>query len=337
MTLTRRNLLKASSGIAAGAALGGLPRMAFAQDQTWDISDEYGENSLTGQTAKFFVDQVENTIGDELGLTYHGGGALGYDSSDHFDAVESGAVQMAVTLMTQLGGIDPLFEMSSLPFLVQSLDEAHTLWTISKQEYAKVFDEYNMVLLWAMPNPPSGIHAKTPITSTDALEGLRIRTYDVNGTKTLRAAGASPLQISWSDLVPQLSTGGVDAVLTSADGGVQLSAWDYLSDFTELNYAMGLFMAHVNKDAYMALPEEARQSLQTISEETDKHAWKIVEDSIGASYKIMRDNGMNITTDVPQEVFDHLQDAGAEVKEEWLNRVGDRGERILNELEKTRS
>ncbi len=118
-----------------------------------------------------------------------------------------------------------------------------------------------MVLWWAMPNPPSGIHARMPITSPEALARLRIRTYDESGANALIAAGAAPIQIAWSDLVPQLSTGGIDAVLTVADGGKQLSIRDNVSDFNELNYAMALFAAHVNKDEFNKPPEQAKQAL----------------------------------------------------------------------------
>ncbi|WEX11043.1 TRAP transporter substrate-binding protein [Chelativorans sp. AA-79] len=338
MKISRRTLLQMGSGLAAGSALAGMGGTGFAQTpQRWDMADEYGENALTGKASLYFIDELKKRIGDELDITYHGGGALGYRSVDHFDAVEDGAVPLAVTLATQLGGIDPLFDLTSLPFLVPTPDEAMRLWRIAKPEYARIFDEHNMVLLWAMPNPPSGIHGKRPIDAPDALKGLRIRTYDVNGTQTLVNAGAAPLQISWSDLVPQLSTGGIDAVLSSADGGVQLSIWDYLTDFTELNYAMGLFMAHVNKDAYESLSDSAKQAIQEVSDLTDEFNWKAMVATIEDSYGIMREHGMTVTQNPPAEVFDHLKAAGEGVHAAWVERVGDRGKAILDEFEKGRA
>lgn len=331
MKTLRMTLSLATAGIAVGAM---LAPVAGAQEFRWDMADEYGEQALTGQAATFCLEQVESRVGDVLDITYHGGGALGYNSSDHFDAVQDGAVQSAVTLLTQLGGIDPLFNLSSLPFIVNTPEQAYELWQIARPEYERVFEDNNMVLLWAMPNPPSGIHARTPITSAEALEGLRIRTYDVNGTETLIAAGAAPLQIAWSDLVPQLSTGGIDAVLTSADGGKQLSVWDYVSDFTELNYAMGLFVAHVNRDAFDDLPAEAQAALIDTIEICDAHNWQIMQETIAESYAIMRENGMAVTLDddVPQAVFDLLQDAGGQVRDAWVAETGERAVRILEEF-----
>lgn len=305
----------------------------------WDLADEYGADALTGKAVTNFVSLVEERLGDELEISYQAGGALGYNSADHFDAVQDGAVPSAVTLLTQLGGIDPIFNLSSLPFIAQTPDDAYLLWQAARPAYEEVFEQNGMKLLWAMPNPPSGINAPQPITSDEALAGLRIRTYDVNGTQTMINAGAAPLQVAWSDLIPQLSTGGIDAVLTSADGARQLSLWDYVSDFTELNYAMGLFVMHVNQDSWDQLSDEAQTTLMDMIPEIDEANWKLMEASIQESYDIMEENGMTVTLDdaVPQEVFNMLQEAGAPVREEWLDATGKTGEQVLSRYEGLRS
>jgi TRAP-type C4-dicarboxylate transport system, periplasmic component len=336
MTFTRRTFLQTAT--ATGALLAtGWP--ASAKSVTWDMADEYGAQALSGKASAYFLAELEKKIGDALVINYQGGGALGYKSVDHFDAVQDGAVQCAVTLVTQLGGIDPFFNLSSLPFIASTPEEAYLLWLAARNEYAKIFEENGMVLLWAMPNPPSGINAPTPITTIDSLKGLRIRTYDVNGTETMMNAGAAPLQVAWSDLIPQLSTGGIDAVLTSADGAMQLSLWDYVSDFTEMNYAMGLFMCHVNKDEFDALPKEVQTAMTEILEDCDKYNWRIMRDSIEAAYTKMSTNGMKITydDDVPTEVFDHLKKAGDQVKVSWLAETGDKGATVLAKFEELKA
>ncbi len=336
MTLSRRSFMKTA---AATGALTAFAHPVLAQGIRWDMADEYGEQALSGKASKFFLAQLEEKIGDALTITYQGGGALGYNSVDHFDAVADGAVQAAVTLATQLGGIDPLFNLSSLPFIASTPEEAYLLWQAAREEYAKIFEDNGMVLLWAMPNPPSGINAPEPITSPEALAGLRIRTYDVNGTNTMMNAGAAPLQVAWSDLIPQLSTGGIDAVLTSADGAMQLSLWDYVSDFTELNYAMGLFMCHVNKDEFDALPEDVQTAMMEIIPACDEYNWSIMVDSIQTAYDVMTENGMTVTPDddVPAEVFAFLQEAGAKVREDWLAQTGERGAAVLARFEELKS
>lgn len=336
MTFNRRNFMKTAAATGALVAWGGP---GLAQSVRWDMADEYGEQALTGKAAKFFLGELEKKVGDALDITYQGGGALGYNSADHFDAVQDGAVQCAVTLVTQLGGIDPFFNLSSLPFIASTPEEAYLLWQAARDEYAKIFEDNGMVLLWAMPNPPSGINAPTSINTIDSLKGLRIRTYDVNGTETLKNAGASPLQVAWSDLIPQLSTGGIDAVLTSADGAMQLSLWDYVSDFTELNYAMGLFMCHVNRDEFDALPAEVQEAMLSLVDICDEENWRLMRESIDVAYEKMSENGMGVTLDddVPAEVFEHLRSAGAQVREEWLSQTGERGEAVLARFEELKT
>ncbi len=334
MLVTRRNVLRLSAGVAAASAASVLPSVSYAAPQRWGLADEYDPNSLTGMDCRYFIDEVKKRIGDELEITYHGGGALGYKSVDQFSAVEDGLVESAITLTSQLSGIDPFFDLTSLPFLVPTLADMRKVWKIAKPEFAKIFDAHGMVVLWAMPNAPSGIHAKKRIDGAGALKGLRIRTYDAIGTKTFKAAGAAPLQIAWSDLVPQLSTGGVDAVLTSADGGMRLSVWDYVSDYTAMNYVMALFMMHVNKKAYMKLSPKARQALEEISEQADDYAWKTTAESVEKGYKAMESHGMKITREPPPEAFQVLSEAARPVKEEWVAKVGDRGKRVLDEIAK---
>lgn len=323
-------------GTAAAFAVVCGSTVANADPVKWDFSDEYDLSGFTGQAASFCIGEIEKIAGDDIDLTYQGGGALGFKSADHFDAVQDGSVQAAVTLLTQLSGIDPLFNLSSLPFVANSPEQAYQLWQVARPEYEAVFEENGQVLLWALPNAPSGIHANTPITTLDAIEGLRIRTYDVNGTRTLIEAGAAPLQIAWSDLVPQLSTGGVDAVLTSADGGLQLSVWDFLSDFTEVNYAMGIFVAHANKDAFDALTPAAQAALMDTIDACDARNWEIMEIGRTSPYDKMRENGMTITLDedVPQEVFDVLRAAAATVRDQWVEDTGERGAEILAEFDR---
>jgi TRAP-type C4-dicarboxylate transport system substrate-binding protein len=274
-----------------------------------------------------------------LEVQYQGGGTLGYKSVEQFSAVEDGAVQSAVTVLPQQGGVDPMFELSSLPFIAQTPDEAFLLWQVARKEYDRIFDDYGMVLLWAVPSPPSGIHAKMPITSADALKGLRIRSYDANSTRTLTNAGAAPLQIAWSDLTPQLSTGGIDALLTSGESAEKLTLWDYVSDFTELNYAMALSVAHVNKDAYNALSDADKVTLAKICAECDTYNWGLMRASVDHAYEVMATHGMTATRaeDVPQEVFELLKDAARPVTEKWLEETGERGAAILKTFEEAKA
>ena len=81
-----------------------------------------------------------------------------------------------------------------------------------------------------------------------------------NGTLTLREAGAAPVKLSWTDMVPQLSTGGIEAVLTSANAGASGKFWEHLDNYSSIQYAIPLNMVHMNKDEFDNLPSKDQQA-----------------------------------------------------------------------------
>ncbi|MEP6064336.1 MAG: hypothetical protein ABJ246_00735 [Paracoccaceae bacterium] len=136
--------------------------------------------------------------GGSVEVVVHYGGALGYKSADHFDAVGEGALEISDTYGGAFGGLDPLFLVSSLPFFVTTVEEAALLYQVAEPEFKRVFEENNQILLYASPWPPCGIWASDEITSSAALEGLTIRTYDKNGTTALNEMGAAAVRLSWA-------------------------------------------------------------------------------------------------------------------------------------------
>ena len=248
------------SAIGLATAVFAAPVLAEVK---WDMANEYQESSIHGQAQKVFTDTAMEASGGSIVITNHFGGSIGYKSKEHFDAVGDGALPIANTSMGQVAGIEPIFLLSSLPFLVGTADDAQLLWEIARPAYDEVFTRNNQVLLYASPWPPAGVWAKKEITSKDSLAGVKIRAWDASGTSTLINAGAAAIQMSWADVVPQLASGGIDGVLTSAEGGTNAKFWEHLSHFSALNYSMSLNMTHVNKDDWDALSDDQRAALQT--------------------------------------------------------------------------
>jgi len=308
--------------------------VASAQEFKWDMALEYAATSIHGENDSYFIKLLKEKSGGKITITHHPGASLGYKSKDQFDAVTDGALPLADTYVGPLRGIDPIFLLSSLPFLAKTIDEAKILWQVSKPYYEKVLQKSNQILLLVSPWPPSGVWAKKPIRSLDDLKNLKIRTYDPNGTITFKNIGAAPIQLSWSDVVPQLGTGGIESVLTSAEGGVSSKFWDLLSHFTEINYSAPLNMIHMNADAYKKLTPELQKTLLAVAAETDDRAWETAKGRVQQNYKDMKAHGMTVVTDCPSSVVDALAKAGQPAVDEWLGKMGPDGQKILDEYRK---
>ena len=148
---------------------------ALAKTIKWDMANEYPPKSIHGENDAFFSKVLKAKSGGRIEITHHYGASLGYKSKDQFDAVTDGALPVADTYVGPLRGINPIFLLSSLPFLARTIDDAKILYSVSADYYKKVLEEANQVLLYVSPWPPSGIWAKKPIRSVADLKNLKMR------------------------------------------------------------------------------------------------------------------------------------------------------------------
>ena len=298
-----------------------------------DFSNEYNDKSIHAQGDAYFIEQVEQLTKGSVDITLHTSGSLGFKSGDHFYAVADNAVQIADSLGGTLGGIDPIFLLSSLPFVVDSVDDAEKLYQIARPHYEKVFADNNQILLYASPWPASGIWSSTPVNSAAALENLKIRTYDKNGTIVFKEAGAAPVLLSWGDVVPQLSTGGISAVLTSAESGANSSFWEHLQNYTEIRYAIPLNMVHMNRDTFDGLSDSEQQAILEAAKRTDAHNWETVRNRLEQNYADLKTHEVALFTEVDPAMAAKLKAAAKPAIQEWLDSTGELGQQILDQLQ----
>ncbi|WP_417815938.1 TRAP transporter substrate-binding protein [Thalassospira alkalitolerans] len=316
------------------AVVFGIGATSARADVNLDMSSEYPVSSIHGQTADFFVKTLKEETGGEVNVTVHHGGALGYKSVDHYDAVGDGAVQLASSFSGAWSGINPIFLVSSLPFLATSIEDTKKLYEATRPYYEQVLEDDNQLFLYAAPWPASGFWAHKPIDSAEALKGLKIRTFDAPGTKTLQNAGASPVQLSWGDIIPQLTTNGIDGVLTSADGGVGSQFWEYLSNFTEVNYALPLQVTHMNRDAFDDLSDSEQKAVLDAAKKAEAYGWEALEDRVKGNYAKLAENGVTVTTDISPDLLSVLKTSSAPEVEKWKERVGDDALTLLDTYQK---
>lgn len=295
------------------------------------MTSEYEYDSLMGKGDKVFVEKVKDLSNGDISIILHLNGSLGLKSADNLDAVADGVVHMADTLGGVLAGSDPIFLLASLPFIVNNGDEARALYDAARPAYEAFFARHGQILLYASPWVSSGFWGKKPIDSQEALTNWKVRTYDASGTRTMVAAGAAPIQLSWADVVPQLATGGIDGVLTSSEGGVTAKFYEHLSHFTEINYALPLNFRHMNADAFNGLSPEHQQLIRDAAAQTEEESWIAARDLVEATYSIMQGHGVTIVREVEPEFRTHLNAAASDVLADWKQRAGEDGTKVMQE------
>lgn len=308
---------------AAATALGAATALAADPEYRWDLPDEYSETSAPGAADKLFAEKVREKTNGRIEITNHFGGSLGFKSKDHWAAVEDGAIPLASTYTGVFGGIDPIFFLNNLPFAAQTPAESLALVRAAEPWYQAAFEKGNQMMLLASPWSPVGIWSKKKVTSKEDLAGLKIRTYDKTATTTLKNAGAAAIQLSWADVIPALSTGTIDAVLTSDEGGMSGSFWDYLDYFHVANMTMGTNMIHINKDVFNDLPEDLQKAVLEAARETEDEMWGASVARTENNLKVMKEKGVEPVTDLPPAFIEFLRESAQESIDDWRKAMGE--------------
>lgn len=301
-----------------------------AADIVWDMPNEYPATSIQGRGDTIFSTLLKEKSDGKIEIAHHFGGALGLKSKDQLDAVGDGIVQVANTFIPTLGGIDSIFLLSSLPFLSSNTEEARILFDTARPTYERVLAKFNQRLLYSSPWLSSGIWGKEPMVSQDVVDNLKIRSYDSNSTAVFRNMDSAPVQLSWADIVPQLSTGGIDAVLTSVESGLSSSFNDYVTHFTAINYDSTINLVTINRDVWEGLSPELQEAVTAAAEETEDRVWGNVAAVIDESYAEAKSRGVTIVSEIPEEFREDLQNSSTSVIESWASKMGSDGQQILD-------
>jgi TRAP-type C4-dicarboxylate transport system substrate-binding protein len=316
MTIPRR-LILATPALAIGTAQ--------AQPAAWTVATEYPATSIPGEGVTHFAAAA---TARGLPATAATGGPGGYRSAAALTVLAEGRFAAVDAFAGALGAVDPVFLLSSLPFLTASHADAARLRDLARPHYVAALARRDATLLWTTPWPPSGLWTRRPVTTPEDLRGLRVRTYDATGTEVLRTAGAAAEVLSFGEVNARLQAGTLDAVLSSGDGGAGRQLWRWLPNFTELNYAWPLSLAFAANARLAALTPAQRDAAVQAAAETETRQWQSIIGRLEANFRVMRENKVAIhQPDAALRAA--LRAAAATAVTQWRGRAGEAGGAIL--------
>jgi len=306
-----------------GLALAVLSPVAQAQTTyRWDMPNTFGRTSSDGVADLVFSEILEKKTNGRIKIVHHFDGSLGYRGVDLLNAVQDGAVPIARHAMSYYGGFDPLFLLSTLPFLIQNVDEVETMHKVAGPHFERTFAKYNQVMVSTGLFPPSGIWSKDPVDSLARLQALKIRAFDLNSLETFNGAGAAAVNMNWGDVIPALSTGAIRAVVTSADLGNASNIQTYLPNFTEINWAIPFSMITINKAVWDKLPDDLKKAVTEAGEEARVQTFERLKTQVAQNYKDMRAKNVNVIEKPQSDLMDRLRSSAKPVVDRWRTAAG---------------
>ena len=329
-------MTRVGSLVACALAAFLIARLAVAQPSAarWVLANEYPPTSLPGEGDAHFARAVADRVAGKLIIDAQADAKSGFKSREQLKAVAEGKLAMADSFAGALGDENPFFLLSSLPFVAANAGEARRLYDLAKPHYDALLNRFNKKLLYSTPWPASGVWAKGPANTPEAVAKLKIRTYDKTGTDLMTALGATASVVSFTDLPAKLKAGEIDAVLSSGDGGAGRKFWEYLPHFTEINYAMPLSLTTVNVDAWNALDAATQRAVLEAAAETEIRQWQALDGRLAKNYERMRENGMTITHEVSPALVAKFKAAAQAAIADWEAKTGADGREVLERFRK---
>lgn len=244
-----------------------------------------------------------------------------HEASDLVSAVLDNRLQVADVFTGSLAHLDPVFELSTLPFEVQSIGDARRLACLAETPYRNALSRAGLHLLFISPWPPTGLWSRQPITTAADMTSLRIRTYDTASAVVLSGFGAHATPLPVQDVRPLLSSGALDAVLSSGDGAVGKSLQADLPNFAAIHYAFPVSFVVMSQARYQALPERLRYALDKAVTVVQQEQWAALPARIEHNYAGMRRAGVTVNTSINNTLRERLNEVGQARLNDWLSRV----------------
>jgi TRAP-type transport system periplasmic protein len=288
--------------------------------ENWDMAVAYPPGNYQTKNAEQFAAEVAKVTNGQVNIKVQAGGALGLKGPEMLGAIRDGLVPIGTMLLNQQVGVEPLFGVASLPYLVSTPAEMRTITELSRPTYEKIAAKHNQKLLYIIPWPGQNIFAKPEIRQPGDFHALKIRTVDRNGSDFFRELGASPAQMPWGEVVPSLATGVINSVTTSSSSGVDGQFWDFMAYCYIVNWQSNFDMVTVNLDQWGKLTPAQQKSIEDIAKKLEPEFWKTAEEEDVSKLKLLSDKGIKLV-EVDAKIRDFMTEKATPTWEAFMAKV----------------
>ncbi len=310
-------------GAALAASLAGLCLAQSAPAPTanhWKLVTGYRAESFHTQNIVQFARDVTHASAGQLTIEVFPNSTL-IKLPDITQAVQQGkGAQAGETIMTSMVKDIPIAGADSVPFVVSSYSDAQRLWTLQRPSLEKQFARRGLILLYAVPWPPQGLHSKKPIRGVADFKDTRMRTYNSTTVRIAELLGAKPVDVPMVDVGAALSDGRMDNMITSALTGVENKVWGSIKYYYEINAWIPKNIVFVNADAFHALPVNTQKIVRVTAEEAEKRGWRLSQTIAIESTNELKSHGIKVEQ-IPSELSSKLRRLGEKFSLEWVRTV----------------
>jgi TRAP-type C4-dicarboxylate transport system substrate-binding protein len=255
-------------------------------------------------------------------------------------AVRDGVIHGATGGAEYHAGEWPIGSFAALPGLLRSNDEFYQVATQVAWNYwdESLRRKYGIRLMGITHWPGIHVFAKKPIVKLEDFKGQKLRGTGYYDSRSMQLAGASAIQIPWSEAFLSLQRGVVDGLVTGAVVYESMGFWEYakyINPWPLRGVSGGAFII-VNEKAFNELPENLKPIVKNVLKAAGQRISSCNVSRVESSIKTVVAKGVKMTTPDPSEIEKCIENTKP-VKAEWLEKCRQAGtpeaEEMLREIE----
>src|ERR1700688_4533151 len=254
---------------------------AFAQAPiVIKFSHVVAQGTPKGKGAEYFKKLAEERTKGRVKVEVYANSTL-YKDNEEVDALQLGAVQMLAPSLAKFGPLGVReFEVFDLPYLFEDYDDLHkvTRGPIGAALMKKL-DAKGIVGLAYWENGFMDMSANKPLRKPEDFRGLKMR---IQSSKVLdaqmRALGASPQVMAFSEVYQALQTGVVDGTENPPSNFYTQKMNEVQKYLTMTDHGVIEYAVIANKKFWDGLPADIRTTLEGAMKDASKYANEIAKE-----------------------------------------------------------
>ena len=199
-------------------------------------------------------------------------GALGRNPGTQMKMVQDGVADIAWIIPSYTPGVFPDDEVVELPGIIRNSKEGSiAIWRMWEKGLVRGYE--NLVPLAIFTSDPYTVHTNFTVKKLDDLKGKKIRAAGPVASDTVKAVGAVPVGMPFTQITESISRGVIDGTLAHPialfDFGVaKVATHHYLARFGAVTLSIVM-----NKAKYDALPQQAKDAFMKYRGEPQSKAF----------------------------------------------------------------
>ncbi len=277
-----------------------------------------------GKASEFFAKRAGELTKGKVKVEVYANSTL-YKDKEEMEALQLGAVQMLAPSLAKFGPLGVKeFELFDLPYLFDDYKELHAVTTGPVgHALLKKLETKGLVGLAYWDNGFKVMSANKPINVPDDYKGLKMRIQSSNVLEAqMRALGAIPQKMAFSEVYQALQTGVVDGTENPPSNLYTQKMYEVQKYVAMTNHGYLGYAVITNKKFWDGLPADVRSALETAMKEATTYANKIAQEENDTAMAEVKKSGKSTILIPTAEQKKAMKKALIKVHEQMASRIG---------------